>query len=519
MSLIAFFAPNNKIDSSYLMLAVYFGVELIAGSFIYLFFDLNKQRMDSVQAVNYHRVLIFLCGILSLLALLISINRWLGPDEFEHIHSAWYVAEGLLPYTDFFQHHHPLLWYSLAPLLRIFGYTVKAVVILRILMFLLSMGIAYLTYRLSEKISGSRETALLSVILLLSTVMFVERSIEIRPDVPQVFFGMVSVYALISYFRSEELKHIAITALAAAVSFFFLQKTVFLLIAYAVIFLVKLLSGKVSYRVIGYFGIWFSLPVLIFFTFLTVRSGSLNTYFITNVAVNTDRSLASFSPFVHVKAAAVLNGFFWLLASFSLLYTLLMKRVGEEMRAIAFIASVILLSFFIVKHPYEQYIMQAIPLVCVTVGWTFSFFLGRYKTNYAQALIMIFVVIAVPLAWLSHRGLHSTNSVQLEKADYVIRNSAESDFVYDGSNQFNLFRRDLHYFWYNFEKLPVFNRLTNDRYGGYDPCSLIKSRRPAFISDYRISMDKCGLTDLYTGTRYDGLFVRKAKQGAVEFSL
>ncbi len=511
-SLIAFLAPDNNFDSSYLPLVGYFGVEMIILSSLYLAYVFKKRQMDHLVSRNYNRILLFLCGVLSLLALAISLNRAFGPDEFEHVHSAWYVAEGYRPYTDFFQHHNPLLWYVLAPFLRVFGYTVRSVLMFRILMFLLTIGTVYWTYRLSKKLSASAEVGLLSAILLLSVVMFVGRSIEIRPDVPQVFFGMVSVYALIGHFRSGKLKDLVTSALAASVSFIFLQKTVFLLAAYALIFAFRFLKGKMSLRPIIYFAIFFSLPVSLFFAAI-LMSGSSGSYLVTNMALNTDPSLASFSPFVHVKAALVLNGVFWIFALLSLAYTLLSSRLSEELKTVAFIASVLLLSIFVVKHPYEQYFMQAIPLLCVLVGGSFGSLRSRDTLNEAQSLTVILVVIAVPLLWLSHLGLHNTNDMQLDKANYVIRNSGKDDYIYDGSNQFNLYRHDLHYFWYNFEKLPVYNRLTNGKYADYDICTLIRSKRPAFISDYRVDVKKCGLDEVYAKTRFDGLYVRNGRQG------
>ena len=41
-------------------------------------------------------------------------------DTLEHIRASLAVASGLLPYTDFFEHHHPLLWYVSAPLAKVF---------------------------------------------------------------------------------------------------------------------------------------------------------------------------------------------------------------------------------------------------------------------------------------------------------------------------------------------------------------------------------------------------------------
>ena len=42
--------------------------------------------------------------------------RAFDADELQHLHSAWLVSEGFLPYRDYFQHHTPGLHYLLGPL-------------------------------------------------------------------------------------------------------------------------------------------------------------------------------------------------------------------------------------------------------------------------------------------------------------------------------------------------------------------------------------------------------------------
>ena len=41
-------------------------------------------------------------------------------DHAEHIHAAWLVWQGQVPYRDFFEHHNPLFWYVLAPFVAAF---------------------------------------------------------------------------------------------------------------------------------------------------------------------------------------------------------------------------------------------------------------------------------------------------------------------------------------------------------------------------------------------------------------
>ena len=44
-------------------------------------------------------------------------TRQFDPDELEHAHLAWSIAQGALPYRDLFEHHTPLFHYLLAALL------------------------------------------------------------------------------------------------------------------------------------------------------------------------------------------------------------------------------------------------------------------------------------------------------------------------------------------------------------------------------------------------------------------
>ena len=44
--------------------------------------------------------------------------REFDPDELEHLHGAWCIAKGLLPFRDYFEHHMPGMYYLLGWLLN-----------------------------------------------------------------------------------------------------------------------------------------------------------------------------------------------------------------------------------------------------------------------------------------------------------------------------------------------------------------------------------------------------------------
>jgi hypothetical protein len=46
--------------------------------------------------------------------------RGFDPDEFEHLHVAWYISKGFVPYRDFFENHTMALHYLLQPVFLAF---------------------------------------------------------------------------------------------------------------------------------------------------------------------------------------------------------------------------------------------------------------------------------------------------------------------------------------------------------------------------------------------------------------
>lgn len=460
---------------------------------------------------SYLNALLSIIILLSLIIGTISINRYFDKDEFEHIHSAWYVENGYTPYSDFFQHHHPFLWYFMLPFLFIWGHTVKTVIILRIFVLILLAGIVTMTYLIAQKTTNSSETGLLSVVLLLSMVMFIEKGIEIRPDLPQVLFGLISVYFLIIFFQNGNNRHLIFSGLSASISFLFLQKSIFLLFSYGVIFLYKIVKRRMTVKSFFLFSGVFLLPLFLFWQGLII-SGSFNDYLLTNWTLNLYHP-DTFSPLKALVPSLIQNQFFWVMSTFSL-GLILLNKVNDDLRMITFIGLVLLSSVFLVRSPYRQYFMFAIPFLCIDSGYALSFIVSKYDLKEIQKMLLTLLLLPCPLFFLLRMSVNSNYS-QLKTVDFVLKNSNSSDSVYDGNVRFNLFRHDLHYFWYSIGGKGVFtiyNKLTEDKYGDYDIHKLIIRKRPQFISDYELNIDESGLGKLYDKTGYEKLYIRKAQR-------
>ena len=125
------------------------------------------------------------------------------PDEFQHLHGAWSIANGLLPYRDYFEHHTPWLHFFLAAFVGFFEVETSAraaeafVFFARGWMCVFSALALALTFRLGRVLGGDA-TAWVATAILGLTVMFLDKTLEIRPDVPGVAFLLGSWLALLS---------------------------------------------------------------------------------------------------------------------------------------------------------------------------------------------------------------------------------------------------------------------------------------------------------------------------------
>jgi len=127
-------------------------------------------------------------------------TRTFDPDEFEHLHAAWEFHRGLLPFRDFFEHHMPGMYYLLAAMLGGFDVTNRVsdalhfLFVARTAMWGITGGIVLLTVLLGARVGG-RIVGWISGALLSLSIVFVARTLEIRPDVPGLAFWVASQVA------------------------------------------------------------------------------------------------------------------------------------------------------------------------------------------------------------------------------------------------------------------------------------------------------------------------------------
>ena len=124
-------------------------------------------------------------------------NRSIDPDESQHLHAAWLVAQGQVPYRDFWEHHVPLFHYAVAPLTAWLPDRPEVYLVARSLMAVLSAVAVILTWRLARRLSA--DGAIWAAVVLMFLPQFAETSTETRPDVPALVAHLASLLALVRW--------------------------------------------------------------------------------------------------------------------------------------------------------------------------------------------------------------------------------------------------------------------------------------------------------------------------------
>lgn len=114
-------------------------------------------------------------------AVALALRRFLQMDEFVFVRSAWLVARGEVPYRDFFDHHTPLFYTLLAPVVGALPERAGTMIAMRIAVLPLLAALVAASWRLSRAWASPRAAAA-ATLLLVAYPAFVTRALEIRPD-------------------------------------------------------------------------------------------------------------------------------------------------------------------------------------------------------------------------------------------------------------------------------------------------------------------------------------------------
>lgn len=190
--------------------------------------------------------------------LLMAINRYFDPDEFAHMHWAFLMVSGSLPYKDFFFYITPMFQWVLAPLFLL-PQSEVTMIYARLLMLVFYVGSALLVFILGKKSSRSSLGGLLGTLLYAVFPMTIDKTIDIRPDIIMVITMLSPAIILLSSKRPRGI-HALFAGILLGISFTTLFKMVYILPA--LLWLLVTLHPSARAKTLFFGIVGFSLPIL-----------------------------------------------------------------------------------------------------------------------------------------------------------------------------------------------------------------------------------------------------------------
>lgn len=436
-----------------------------------------KQRSYKLQGIQIILWTIFFVELAFLF--FISLKRHFNRDEIESVHAAWKISSGETIYVDFFNNHHPFFYYLLAPLVESFKENVMVMIAARISIFLMVILIFIFTYKIAKELF-SELAAILGLVLLASFHLFIFSAIEIRPEVPQTLLVLCSLFFLSIYLQNKSLKALIFSSMALGAAFLFLQTTIFLMFILGILLLREVYARRMDLREgLVYISV-FAGTIAPYYLYLVIND-HLNAYWFGSWFWNINTvgpERVKVQDIMSIILSSLGNNpipwFFWVISYF-FLKTHCQKLIGTI--ALFYVAFLVLI---FVQFP--QHFMIVIPLVAIMAGHAISQVFLNSRRWVIIAIILISIVPPINLFFNKVKNAPNTN--QLEEMRYVLSITKPTDFVYDGSLIFNLFRNDFDFIWFWSKGRPKGYEKKAEYYSNI--YKLIDQFKPKVITKYKI---------------------------------
>ena len=474
----------------------------------------TKVNIDPANHSVERFVYLVLFGLLLIsvvFRLALTLNREVDIDEFQHLHAAWMVSRHYLLYRDFWENHTPLFYYLLIPLFHLVREGSRLVIVARMIMSCAAFVILFLVYLLA-RIDHDRKTSFLAVLILSYMVIFVEKSIEVRPDQILISLWLMSLWmAIRSIARAQRLALLSAGGLLG-IAFLFSPKALLPCTGMCITFAVLSFMKRKRYGFTGFaklqglYTLGFVMPIAVCFA-LFYHAGALKAMLTFTVLEN----LKYPDPFRATYLLYLRNICFFALAGAGLFMHIRNLRRGlihvSESRLLILIPalSLLVILVFVEAAPYPQSVLLFAPLLAIYGAETLKSSLdaiiqnragsseliaGYWPERWPQFLLFAFtmaaaLVIPGTMLLLKAHPFSRTNAEQFERLEYVLRVTRSSDVVFDGESAY-IFRPQA-YFYSPFYH-SVLSRIEHGQIQLSIPESLTSTHCAVVIYDERVSM-------------------------------
>lgn len=391
-------------------------------------------------------------------------------DEREHVTSTFYIYRGLRPYLDFFEHHHPLLWYSFLPLMWLFHNSEYIWYVARSYTLALIFINMMVVYKIARLIALNRLFSWLAMLLsICSHVVFVAQ-ITFRPDALMSLMLFCGIYYLLKYLKENRNSSIYTAFIFFFLSFGASQKALVFLFFVALLVLYLVFKKEISFVVLLRALI---APVVLFLVYLTYlyQTGALKDYWELNWLLNLKKQHTSFYFIAQTM---------WFWGANILAIFLLFTKQPLFIRYLSFLC----LCFSITLYFIGILVQYWIPLYSLFAIIS-SYAICRLKDKFAT-IIFAGVIVSTIFNNVGYieEGKHTpflSEFVYLSRI--VLENSSPDDLVAGSPVILGGLRLDVKgYYWFGRGYMAVIDNHYFNRHPLQDINEVVKEKKPKIIA-------------------------------------
>jgi len=205
-------------------------------------------------------------------------------DNVEHLHATWLVAQGKIPYKDFFEHHNPFIWLFFSPVVMFSSRILTLLDAAFITGIVAGVITFWVVYRICTKFFASSLASLASLLVLCPPYYYIF-CFNYNPDTFMALFFAIGLYFLFLYFEKKKLFYLCVGFEAFFFAFFCTQKILMVLAVLGVISLYMFYKNKTPFYDVLYALLLPVLSLLLFVAWLYYHN-ALGVYWLSNYPFN-----------------------------------------------------------------------------------------------------------------------------------------------------------------------------------------------------------------------------------------
>jgi len=329
----------------------------------------------------FETVLIPLVGLQALLMLYIFQHRLFNFDEFQVLYASASLVRGKALYHDRIETHFPLVNILFFFLMKIYGFKATTPLLARAITVAASFFGLFFIYKIASMIRG-KETGLLAVALTLSSMVFVNKGIEVRHDVFNLFFNTTGAYFAGRTIKTKKFGYLLISAIFLGLALASTQKAIVWnlgILGGLFYVLFKENGSKRAFKSLIFFSLFFILPSILSLAFLLIKwNEDIHSFFnlaiihgIKYISPEYSRESLPEVPFLYSKFSIFgrllyENGLFYLLSLTGIALHFFWRSKRDPVKhVIIFWAAAGLLFYIYMKRPFYQSFLPSIPALAI----------------------------------------------------------------------------------------------------------------------------------------------------------